>query len=62
MTRYQKEVKKYNENFGDYEQVKRYQLVADEWTQPGGFLSPTLKIKRKVIEKHYADKIAKLFA
>ena len=62
LKRYQKEVKKYNENFGDFEQVKRYQLVAEEWTQPGGFLSPTLKIKRNVIEKHYADKIAKLFA
>jgi long-chain acyl-CoA synthetase len=55
-------VKKYNQFFGDFEQVKRYQLVADEWTQPGGFLSPTLKIKRNVIEAHYADKIEKLFA
>ncbi|MDO9155026.1 MAG: AMP-binding protein [Paludibacter sp.] len=52
--RYQKEIKKYNEFFGDSEQIKRYQLVTDEWTQPGGFLAPTLKIKRNVIEAHYA--------
>ena len=60
--RFADEVKKYNQFFGDFEQVKRYQLVADEWTQPGGFLSPTLKIKRNVIEAHYADRIEKLFA
>lgn len=60
--RYAEEVKKYNQLFGDVEQIKRYQLVADEWTQAGGFLSPTLKIKRKVIEAHYKDQIAKLFS
>ncbi|MDD3077987.1 MAG: long-chain fatty acid--CoA ligase [Paludibacter sp.] len=60
--RYQEEVKHYNQFFGDYEQVKRYQLVPEEWTQPAGFLSPTLKIKRNVIEKFYADRIEKLFA
>jgi long-chain acyl-CoA synthetase len=60
--RYAEEVKKYNQSFGDFEQVKRYQLVPEEWTQPGGFLSPTLKIKRNVIEAHYADRIEKLFS
>ncbi len=59
--RYQDEVKKYNQYFGDFEQVKRYQLVPDEWTQLIGFLSPTLKIKRNVIEAHYADRVEKLF-
>lgn len=59
--RFREEVKKYNTHFGDYEQVKKYQLVADEWTQPAGFLSPTLKIKRKVLEAFYAEQIEKLF-
>ena len=62
LKRIQEEVKKYNHYFGDFEQVKKYQLVAEEWTQPMGFLSPTLKIKRNVIEAHYAEKIEKLFA
>jgi len=62
LKRYAEEVKKYNHFFGDFEQVKKYQLVPDEWTQPAGFLSPTLKIKRNVIEAHYADRIEKLFA
>jgi len=60
--RYQEEVKKYNHHFGDFEQVKRYQLVPDEWTQPSGFLSPILKIKRNIIEANYAEQIEKLFS
>lgn len=60
--RYEEEVKKYNALFGEFEQVKRWQLVDEEWTQPNGFLSPTLKIKRNVLEDHYAERIAKLFS
>jgi len=62
LKRFQEEVKHYNHLFGDYEQVKRYQIVPDEWTTAVGFLSPTLKIKRNVIEAHYAERIEKLFS
>lgn len=62
LKRYAEEVKKYNHNFGDFEQVKRWILVPDEWTQPNGMLSPTLKIKRKVIEERYKEQIEKLFS
>lgn len=60
--RYGLEVKHYNHFFGDFEQIKRFELVPDEWTQQIGFLSPTLKIKRNVIEAQYTDKIEKLFS
>lgn len=59
--RFQEEVKHYNQFFGDFEQIKRYQLVSEEWTQSADFLSPSLKIKRNVIEAFYAEKIEKLF-
>lgn len=55
-----KEIKKYNVNFGDWEQIKRFELVPDEWTQ-NNVLTPTLKVKRKVIESLYADQIKALF-
>lgn len=61
MKAFREEVSKYNESFGDYEQIKRFQLLADEWTQPNGALSPTLKIKRNVINERYKDRIEKLF-
>jgi long-chain acyl-CoA synthetase len=55
------EIKDYNRFFGDYEQIKRYQLIADEWTVANGILSPTLKVKRKIIAERYAGVIEKLF-
>ncbi len=58
---FREEVAKYNKNFGDYEQVKRYKLIPDEWTQQNGMLSPTLKVKRNVIEERYKDEIEGLF-
>ena len=61
IARYQKEVKKLNTNFGDWEHIKRFELIAEEWTQ-NNVLTPTLKVKRNVIENMYAETIEKLFA
>lgn len=60
--RYSEEVKKYNHYFGDFEQVKRWTLIPDEWTQTNGMLSPTLKIKRNIIEERYKEQLEKLFS
>jgi len=62
LKRFEEEIKKYNAFFGDFEQVKRWQLVTEDWTQTSGFLSPTLKIKRNVLGEFYAEKIEKLFS
>jgi len=43
------------------EQVKRFQLVADEWGVETGELSPTLKLKRRVLLKKYAALIDKIY-
>ena len=59
--RYDKEVKKLNEGLGEVEKVKRYQLIADEWTIANGILTPTLKVKRKAVMERYYDLIEKLF-
>lgn len=55
------EIRKYNHYFGDPEQIKRWKSVSDEWTQEGGQLTPTLKIKRNVLENQYAAEISELF-
>lgn len=60
--RYDKEVKKLNEGLGEVERVKKYQLIADEWTIGNGILTPTLKVKRKVVMQRYSEQIDKLFA
>jgi long-chain acyl-CoA synthetase len=55
------EIKKYNEQLGHSEQIKKWKIVPDQWTQENGQLSPTLKIKRNVLEKMYEREIAELF-
>ncbi len=60
--RFDKEVKKLNEGLGEVEKVKKYQLIADEWTIANGILTPTLKVKRKVVMERYCEQIEKLFA
>jgi long-chain acyl-CoA synthetase len=58
---YLREVKKFNAFFAPHEQIKRFDLIADEWNQQNGILTPTLKVKRNVIQEKYADRIDKLY-
>ncbi len=54
-------VKELNVGLGKDEQLKRIRVVKDEWTPDTGELSPTLKIKRKVVEEKYASIINEIF-
>jgi long-chain acyl-CoA synthetase len=58
----QKQIDKYNVFFSHPEQVKKIALLPDEWTIDTGELTPSLKIKRKVIAQKYAAQIAALYA
>lgn len=60
--RYRKEVDSYNKFFGDYEKVKRFELLDHEWTIEDGEVTPSLKIRRKAIAEHYKDLIDGMFA
>ncbi|MFC2089950.1 AMP-dependent synthetase/ligase [Bacteroidota bacterium] len=57
----QKEVNKLNKQLGQTEQIKRYKLVKDEWTPQSGVMSPTMKLKRKVLAEKYSDLIQEIF-
>lgn len=59
--RFDKEVEKINEGFGHWEQLKRVQLLDQEFSIEGGELTPTLKLKRKKITEKYADRIKTIF-
>lgn len=47
--RIKKEVDKYNENFGNWEKVKKFELLPVEWSVESGELTPKLSFKRKII-------------
>ena len=60
--RFNKEVKYLNESLGEVEKIKRFELIADEWTVQNGVLTPTLKVKRRVVMMRYENVIVKLFS
>ncbi|WP_460219617.1 AMP-dependent synthetase/ligase [Psychroserpens sp. MEBiC05023] len=59
--RIQKEIDKYNKHFGKWEQIKRFELTPDVWSIDGGHLTPTMKMKRKVIKDIYQDLYDKIY-
>ena len=62
IAQYQSIVEKYNSLFNPVEQVKKFELVDHEWTINGGELTPTLKLKRKVIMEKQAEAIERIYA
>ena len=50
-----KEVERVNQRLGKWEQVKLFAFTPDEWTIDDGHLTPTLKLKRRVIKEKYID-------
>ncbi|MFT7613974.1 MAG: long-chain acyl-CoA synthetase [Parvicellaceae bacterium] len=57
----QSEVVKYNEGFGNWEQVKKFELIAEEWSVGSGELTPTLKLKRKIIMANCEALVNKIY-
>lgn len=51
-----------NQSFAQVEQVKRFALLPNEWTVQTGELTPTLKPKRKIIEKKFEKEIEAMYA
>jgi long-chain acyl-CoA synthetase len=59
--RIQQEVDMLNEKFGNWEKIKRFELTPDLWTIPAGHLTPTLKLKRKVVLEKYQGLFDKIY-
>ncbi|WP_343304266.1 long-chain fatty acid--CoA ligase [Chitinophaga niabensis] len=55
-------VERYNQFFNHIEQVKKFELMPHEWTVDGGEMTPTLKLKRKVIQEKYRNEIERIYA
>lgn len=60
--RIQEEVDTLNEKFGNWEKIKRFELTSDVWSIEGGELTPTLKLKRKIVLQKYADLFDKIYS
>ena len=55
---YQRIVDKVNSGLANFETMKRFRLVVEEWSLEGGELTPSMKLKRRVVVARYASEIA----
>jgi long-chain acyl-CoA synthetase len=58
---FNKEIHKYNKTVSDFEKINRFKLVPDVWSPASGELSPTLKLKRKIITNKYQNLINQIY-
>lgn len=59
--RIQEEIDHCNEKFGNWEKVKRFELTPDVWSIDEGHLTPTMKLRRKIIKEKYSDLYQKIY-
>ena len=59
--KYQAEVDSYNKYFGKWEQIKRFTLLDKPWGIDSGELTPTMKLKRKIITQKYQRQIDEIY-
>jgi long-chain acyl-CoA synthetase len=61
INRIQEEIDELNTKFGNWEKIKRFELTPNIWSIDGGELTPTLKLKRKIIAEKYIDLYNKIY-
>lgn len=61
IARMQQEMDKYNELYGNWEKIKKFALLRSEFTIETGELTPSLKLKRKIILEKYKDEVNALY-
>lgn len=55
IARIDEEVSLANESFAKWEKIKQFRLTPDVWSIEGGHLTPTMKLRRKIVKEKYLD-------
>jgi long-chain acyl-CoA synthetase len=58
---YQRVVDQVNASLASFETLKRIHVVADEWTIDSGEMTPSMKLKRPVVVRRYAEEIDRFY-
>tara|TARA_R110000868_G_scaffold252973_5_gene509692 strand:- start:5021 stop:6790 length:1770 start_codon:yes stop_codon:yes gene_type:complete len=61
LDRIQEEIDAANTNFGKWEQIKKFEITPDIWSIDAGHLTPTMKMRRKIIKEKYLHLIEKIY-
>jgi len=59
---FRKEIKDYSKELASHEKIRDFRLIPSEFTVESGELTPTMKVKRRVIQERYGDLIEEMFA
>jgi long-chain acyl-CoA synthetase len=59
---YKELIDSFNKFFNHVEQIKKFELLPNEWTIDSGELTPTLKLKRKVIMEKYKNALERIYS
>ncbi len=59
---YKELVESFNKYFSHVEQIKKFELLPDEWSIETGEMTPKLSMKRKVIMEKYRDAIERIYS
>lgn len=58
----QEDITNHNQDFGKWEQIKKFELIPEVWSIDAGHLTPTMKVKRKVVKEKYQALCDKIYA
>jgi long-chain acyl-CoA synthetase len=58
----QRHVDEMNQKFARVEQIKKFTILPRNFTVEDGELTPTLKVKRRIVNDHFADEIEAMYA
>jgi long-chain acyl-CoA synthetase len=58
----QRHVDELNQDLGSWETIKYFVLLPNDFSEASGEVTPTLKVKRRVVEAHHHDKIEEMYA
>jgi len=58
---YQQRLREFNKSLSDVEAITAFTLIAQPFSQENGELTPTLKVRRRVVEQHYRAQIEGMF-
>ncbi|MEP6584610.1 MAG: long-chain fatty acid--CoA ligase [Ginsengibacter sp.] len=58
---YKNEVEHFNKEFNHVEQIKRFELLPNEWSVETGEMTPKLSLKRKVIMEKYKEAVSRIY-
>jgi long-chain acyl-CoA synthetase len=61
IARIEEEVTVLNEKFGNWERIKRFELTPEVWSIQEGHLTPTLKLRRKIVLEKYRALYQKIY-